>query len=56
MKSARDGDRTDAEARPEEDDVVEAERLDDLVAKHRGRIDTGGEARQDLEAMRGEWR
>jgi hypothetical protein len=35
---------------------VELTRLDELFAKHRGRIDTGGAARKAIEDMRDEWR
>lgn len=35
---------------------VELTRLDELFAKHRGRIDTGGAARAAVEDQRDEWR
>jgi bifunctional DNA-binding transcriptional regulator/antitoxin component of YhaV-PrlF toxin-antitoxin module len=35
---------------------VELTRLDELFAKHRGRIDTGGAARKAMDKMRDEWR
>ena len=34
---------------------VELTRLDEMFAKHRGRINTGGKARAALEEMRDEW-
>jgi bifunctional DNA-binding transcriptional regulator/antitoxin component of YhaV-PrlF toxin-antitoxin module len=34
---------------------VELTRLDELFAKHRGRINTGGQARQALDELRDEW-
>jgi hypothetical protein len=34
---------------------VELTRLDELFAKHRGRINTGGSARNAIEQMRDEW-
>jgi hypothetical protein len=34
---------------------VELTRLDELFAKHRGRIRTGGKARKAIEALRDEW-
>lgn len=35
---------------------VELTRLDELFAKHRGRIDSGGAAREAVDGMRDEWR
>ncbi|HET6508617.1 MAG TPA: hypothetical protein VFG42_17625 [Baekduia sp.] len=35
---------------------VELTRLDELFAKHRGRIDTGGAARTAIDDLRDEWR